>query len=75
MAGHWSWLLLLHRYSDSSPPQLAFSHMDYAQIERAAKIAMDRERKRTGEDDIVRDVAKAIAAAIAEYDRQKSKTE
>ena len=49
--------------------------MDYAQIERAAKIAMDRERKRTGEDDIDRDVAKAIAAAIAEYDRQKSETE
>lgn len=49
--------------------------MDYVKIERAAKIAMDRERKRTGEDDIVRDVAKAIAAAIAEYDRQKSETE
>lgn len=49
--------------------------MDYAKIERAAKIAMDRERKRTGQDDIVRDVAKAIAAAIAEYDRQKSETE
>ena len=49
--------------------------MDYAKIERAAKIAMVSERKRTGQDDIVRDVAKAIAASIAEYDRQKSKTE
>lgn len=46
--------------------------MDYGKIEHAAKEAMQREAARTGNADICRDVAKAIAAAIAEYDKQKS---
>ena len=49
--------------------------MDYAKIERAAKDAMVKASIVNGSSDIVRDVAKAIAAAIAEYDRQKSETE
>lgn len=48
------------------------SGLDTAKIEQAAKEAMRRARIVSGVDDIHRDIAKAIAAAIAEYDKQKS---
>lgn len=47
--------------------------LDVRAIERAAKEGMLHGSKATGGADIVRDVARAIAAAIEEYDRQKSK--
>lgn len=46
--------------------------MDVKAIEQAAKEAMRNARLVSGKDDIYRDIAKAIAAAIAEYDKQKS---
>jgi len=46
--------------------------MNFAKIESAAKHAMDRRRKMVGTKDIDADIAKAIAAAIEEYDKQKS---
>lgn len=46
--------------------------MDYKRIELAAKEAMYKAQMSAGTDDIQRDIAKAIAAAIAEYDKQKS---
>lgn len=47
--------------------------MDVKAIERAAKEAMRNARITTGAEDIHRDIAKAIAAAVAEYDRQRVK--
>lgn len=49
------------------------SGLDVTKIERAAKEAIRRARITSGKDDIQRDIAKAVAAAIAEYDKQKSK--
>lgn len=46
--------------------------LNISEIERAARLAMERSSRATGVDNIYRDVAKAIAAAIEEYDRQKS---
>jgi len=46
--------------------------MNFAKIESAAKHAMDKHRKMTGKKDIDADIAKAISAAIEEYDKQKS---
>lgn len=46
--------------------------MDIKAIELAAKEAMRKTRITTGIDDIHRDIAKAIAAAVAEYDKQKN---
>ena len=46
--------------------------MDVQAIERAAMEAIRRVRLSSGTEDVYRDVAKAIAAAIAEYNRQKS---
>lgn len=45
--------------------------MDFSKIEAAAKHAMDKRRKMVGTKDLDSDIAKAIAAAIEEYDRQK----
>lgn len=46
--------------------------MDTSKIEQAAKDAAIRFQRTTGSDDMVKIIAKAVAAAIAEYDRQKS---
>lgn len=46
--------------------------LDVKKIEQAAKEAMRNARLTTGVEDIHSDIAKAIAAAIAEYDKQKS---
>ena len=46
--------------------------MDAKKIERAAKEAMEREMRMTGTKDIEKVIIKAISAAIAEYDKQKS---
>ena len=46
--------------------------MDEAKIERAAMEAIRRAQISSGTENFYRDVAKAIAAAIAEYDRPKS---
>lgn len=46
--------------------------MDTKKIELVAKEAMRRERIRTGESNIQVEIAKAIAAALEEYDKQKS---
>lgn len=47
-------------------------NLDISKIELAAKEAMRRARLSSGVENIERDIAKAIAAAIEEYDRQKS---
>lgn len=47
-------------------------YLDIKQIEDVAKDAMRNARLTSGRDNIQRDIAVAIAAAIAEYDRQKS---
>lgn len=47
-------------------------YLDIKQIEKAAENAMRNARLTSGRDNIQRDIAVAIAAAIAEYDRQKS---
>lgn len=46
--------------------------MDTSKIEQAAKEAAIRFQRSTGSDDLVKIIAKAVAAAIAEYDRQKA---
>lgn len=46
--------------------------MDEKAIERAALEAMRQARAVSGSENIYRDIAKAVAATIAEYDRQKS---
>lgn len=46
--------------------------MDPKKIEQAALEAMRRYRMATGSDDLPHLIAKAVAAAIAEYDRQKN---
>lgn len=46
--------------------------MDTSKIEQAAKEAAIRFQRMTGSDDLVKIIAKAVAAAIAEYDHQKS---
>lgn len=46
--------------------------MDSAKIEKAALHAIDKHRKQTGNKNLEIEIAKAIAAAIAEYDKQKS---
>lgn len=46
--------------------------MDERKIERAAIEAIRNAQMTSGTENIYRDIAKAIAAAIAEYDRQKS---
>lgn len=46
--------------------------MDVSKIEQAAKDAASRFQRSTGTDDLVKIIAKAVAAAIAEYDRQKT---
>lgn len=47
-------------------------YVDEKKIERAAMEAIRRAQISSGTENFYRDVAKAIAAAIAEYDRQKS---
>lgn len=46
--------------------------MDTSKIEQAAKEAAIRFQRSNGSDDLVKIIAKAVAAAIAEYDHQKS---
>lgn len=46
--------------------------MDVSKIEQAAKDAAIRFQRSTGSDDLVKIIAKAVAAAIAEYDHQKT---
>ena len=46
--------------------------MDVSKIEQAAKDAAIRFQRSTGSDDLVKIITKAVAAAIAEYDHQKT---
>lgn len=48
--------------------------MDFKKIESEAMHAIDRYRKQTGNKNMDIEIAKAIVAAIAEYDKQKSET-
>lgn len=46
--------------------------MDQKKIEQAALEAIRRYQITSGRDDLPQIVAKAVAAALAEYDRQKN---
>lgn len=46
--------------------------MDEKKIERAALEAMDRNKRANSPVTLENQIAKAVAAAIAEYDKQKS---
>lgn len=48
--------------------------MDERKIEQAALDTITRYRRMRGTSTTAEDIAKAIAAAIAEYDRQKSES-